>query len=238
MIGIGLVAVEYGDTYRYIKPALKSVEYWSLKYPVLVWTNQPEMFKDKKCTVITYTEKKFNYHDKLKLLEALSIDYELSFVFDSNKIPPTSIIFNESDFESGLHSPQYWNITWNELIQHRDINGNCYWDKWDKELKISEKPYIPIPIYEGALGLKRHNKFGEYVKLVENKYKPLSTTNDRDLAMIDPNHKKVIENAEGRAEGFSFILAGLEMNFPIFCPSAPLYKVITQFKYEIPNNSK
>lgn len=232
MIGIGLICVEYGKDDFYKKCTLKSIDYWSKNYQVTVLTNTPDFFLYKNCKVFSYTEKKFNYHDKIKFLGQLSEEYELAVLIDTNKLPTIDVIFEERDFLPGLHTGKSWDYDWKEL---REQSNSIYWDRWDEQLGISKMKNVPLPICERMLAIKRHSKFTQYVELIENKYKMVATDNDRHIASFDKSHKKTIKNAEGRAEGFSFALAGVEMNFPIFCPSSSLLWAISFLERQYPN---
>lgn len=226
MIGIGLLCVEYdGDQYK--KHTLNSIRYWSKNYQVVVLTNTPDFFVSENCTTLQYQKDKFNYHDKMVFLGMLTKFYELAVLVDVNKLPATDILFNEEDFEPGLHSADRWLVGWKELNELPLVNGFSYWKYWDDNLHISDMSDIPVPICERILAVKRHKNFTKYVKLIEKKYRKISVENDKMMAVIDSNRKDWVE---GRAEGFSFALAAEEMKFPLFCPSFPLYRIKDDLK--------
>jgi hypothetical protein len=125
-------------------------------------------------------------------------------------------------------------VDWKILNELPKVNGVSYWKHWDDQLKISQMPDIPLPICERILAVKRHKDFNRYVDLIEKKYKVVSTENDRLMKEIDETRKNAIDVAEGRAEGVSFALAAMEKNFPLFCPSLPLYRIKEDFKRQYP----
>lgn len=229
MIGIGLISVEGKNSDYYKNCTLNSIEYWSDIYQVNVLTNTPDFFLYKKCKVFPYPSDKFNFHDKMTFLGMLTKEYELSVLVDTNKIPTyNKVTFNEDQFDPGLHSPDYWNEDWEKLNELPLVNNEVsYWKHWDEQLRISNMLEIPRPICERILVLKRHDQFTQYLELIENRYKVVSTENDRLMSAIDPKRN---QSAEGRAEGFSFSLAAAEIGFPLYCPSFPLYYLRNDLK--------